>query len=543
LEKVKPVLIFKKALLPLLVFIGAFGVFLATPMSSQVYSDPRWSIQLAYSIIHEGNINLDEYKAIIHPEDYSVRNLDGHQYSLYPMGAPILAIPFVFVYDLLTPNTSERINDVHPKAQEFIASFIVALTAVLLYLIASLSLNPKQSLLVAFIFALCTSAWSTATRALWQHGPSMFCLSLALYILLLAKKRSQLAQYASIPLALSFVIRPLNAFSILLFSLYVLIYYRKYFFKYLLWSLVIALPFFLMNYATFGSFLPEYYHKYGEFVAPTVERIFGPLVSPGRGLFVYSPVFLFSLLGIFLKLKGFQFKNPEKVLDLVLVIIIVIHCFTISIWMMWWGGYSTGPRMLSDIIPYLVYLLIPVIQYLSSPTGFLHPLRLGFIVTLLISFLMTAHTATSDAVYTWNSVPNSVDQNLPRLWNWNDPPFLRGLSWIDKVFPNRLKVEPSEIMLKCKPNADKTDCSTTITIATFPRQEFNWKIVTPAGLSANPAKGENLYQRSTITLSFGKSGFSPGTYNIGNVKILAVQKSGTTLNTLVTVPVTLEVIP
>jgi len=543
LFKERVISLIKVSLVPLLVFGVVFVVYVVTPRSSQVYSDPRWSIQLAYSIIHEGNIDLDEYKEAIHPEDGSVLTIDGHQYSLYPLGTPILAVPFVFVYNMLTPASTARIQEIYPRAQEIIAAFYVALTAVLIYLIALLTLDKKRSLLVAFIFAFCTSAWSTATRALWQHGPSMLMLSLALYILLLARKRPAIAQFASLPLAFSFVIRPLNAFSIFLFSLFVFFYYRKYFIKYLLWSTVIAVPFFIMNYATFGSFLPDYYHKYGAFVPLTLERLLGPLVSPGRGLFVYSPIFLFSFIGIYLKLKGFQIRNPENVLDLILVMIIVIHCFTISIWMMWWGGYSTGPRMLSDILPYLVYFLIPVVGYLGSHARGFHPMRLGFAALLLFSFLMTIHTATSDAVYTWNSVPNSVDRNLPRLWDWDDPPFLRGLPWIGVIFPNRLRVDPGEINLTCKPEAGRTTCNTTITLFTFPRQQFHWKVFTPRGISANPEKGDSDYQRSIITIAINQAAYPAGIYDMGNVKIQAKQKSGAFLNNQMTIPVILQVAP
>lgn len=50
-------------------------------------------------------------------------------------------------------------------------------------------LNTRYSLLTVFIFAFCTSAWSTGSRALWQHGPSMLMLSAALYLILSAREK------------------------------------------------------------------------------------------------------------------------------------------------------------------------------------------------------------------------------------------------------------------------------------------------------------------------------------------------------------------
>ncbi len=151
----------------------------------------------------------------------------------------------------------ELIDSVHPVAQEIIASIIVALTAVVIFLIARLSLPVKQSLLAAFIFAFCTSAWSTASRALWQHGPSMLMLSISLFLILLSRQKPALIQYASIPLAYSFVIRPTNAISVVLLTAFVIIVQRKFLFRYFLWSLIIAFPFFLINSLDFlNLFIP-----------------------------------------------------------------------------------------------------------------------------------------------------------------------------------------------------------------------------------------------------------------------------------------------
>ena len=260
-----------------LVFSVTFAIYLASPRSSQVYSNSRWSIQLALSIIREGNVNLDEFHSIIKPYDGTVQIIQGHQYSIYPIGTPLLAVPTVFAYNLIHPIKLLLVEQVHPLLQEIIASAITALTAVLIYSIARLYLTIKQSFLVVFIFAFCTSAWSTASRALWQHGPSMLCLSLALYLLLLAREKPRLVQYASIPLAFAYVVRPLNAFSIIFISLYVLICHREHFFKYLLWSCVVAFPFFFTNYTSFGALLPPYYHSYGTFIIPTIGALVGLL--------------------------------------------------------------------------------------------------------------------------------------------------------------------------------------------------------------------------------------------------------------------------
>ena len=110
---------------------------------------------------------------------------------MYPIGASLVALPVVFALDaagvVLADGKIERVT----------ASIVVALTAVLLYLLARRSLGVTGSLVVALIFAFCTAAWSTATRALWQHGPSMLMLTLGLWILVLARDRPRLVQLAA----------------------------------------------------------------------------------------------------------------------------------------------------------------------------------------------------------------------------------------------------------------------------------------------------------------------------------------------------------
>ena len=173
------------------VFLFIFTVHF---MSGNVTSyDSRWSIHTAMSILTEGDTDLDEYRgAVIKDTDYSLEEVNGHLYSIFPIGVSLIAVPFVFLIDegadqLLKFDLDAYIAGTVPGGMEvFIGSVVVTMTAVVLYWIARLSLDQKYSLLVVLIFAFGTSAWSTASRGLWQHGPTMLMLSIALYLLLLA---------------------------------------------------------------------------------------------------------------------------------------------------------------------------------------------------------------------------------------------------------------------------------------------------------------------------------------------------------------------
>ena len=89
------------------------------------------------------------------------------------------------------------------------------------------------------------------------------------------------------------------------------------------------------------------------------EGLLGVLFSPSRGLFIFSPIFFFSILGIFLKIKQHQLQPQDKYI----IGIIFFHWIMVGIFPRWWAGWSFGARYFSDILPYLIYFLLPVLKY------------------------------------------------------------------------------------------------------------------------------------------------------------------------------------
>src|SRR5262249_41636032 len=82
----------------------------------------------------------------------------------------------------------------------------------------------------------------------------------------------------------------------------------------------------------------------------------GLLVSPGRGLFVYSPVLAFSLVGIVFACRR---EGDRLIRAIALGVLLVLGVY--SRWWVWWGGASYGPRMLADLTPLLVFAIHPCV--------------------------------------------------------------------------------------------------------------------------------------------------------------------------------------
>jgi hypothetical protein len=239
------------------------------------------------------------------------------------------------------------------------------------------------------------------------------------------REKPLLVQFASIPLAFSFVVRPTNALSIVGLSLFVAICHRRVLLQYLAWSLVVVVPFVWYNLWLYHAILPPYFspQKIGATVH-LLEGLAGTLISPSRGLLVYSPVFLFAVFGMMLALR----RAEGRLLNVILVAVVVTHWFVISSFPDWYGGHCYGPRYFTDVVPFLVYFLVPVFAVLPGSRGARKAaLAVAFGLLALVSLFMNGNGAVNGASALWNSSPVDVDNAPGRVWDWTDPQFLRGV--------------------------------------------------------------------------------------------------------------------
>jgi hypothetical protein len=417
--------------------VALFVLVVVTQFNGKWYGigDTRWYIPVALSLIEEGDTDLDEYRDIMTSRDYAVMGYRGHLYNFFPIGPSLIAVPFVYTLDRLAVHVfdvsvADHIRQRDPwRIESLIAVCIVAAAVVVMYRLARLFLTAPRAVLIALIFAYATSTWSTASLSLWMHGPSMLCLTLALYWLLRARENPRFLYAAAVPLFFSFVIRPTNSVPVALFSLYVLLGDRKRFPLFAATGLVTLLPLFLDSYAKSGRLLDHYYLSGGTSTHRlSFVGLAGTLVSPGRGLFVYSPVLLFSLVGLWIKGR----RRQLGALDAVLVGTILIHWVSLSLFAInWWGGHSLGPRYFTDMNPFFAFYLIPLLQKPLGTTWIPRTLAYALLALLtLISGVIQWRSVSGIGVALWNAKPIDVNARPQRLWDWGDVPFLRGIQVI-----------------------------------------------------------------------------------------------------------------
>src|SRR3990172_7467476 len=417
-------------------FVFVLGIYWASPVVT--VTDSLWTLYVSASILQEGDANLDEYVNLIDLEDdLRVRSSKGHIYSNYPVATALISAPVLWAADQYysVRNSGDffiylkkhKPDDFTGRLEKFIGSLYAALSTVPIFLIGSYYLRRRQALLLTLLFAFSTSMWSTASRALWQHGPSVLFLSIALYLTLLAQEREPLIQYVGFFIAVAYVIRPNNSLSVLFTSLYVLVNHRSYFGRYLVNAAVVATPFVANNLLVYDAILPPYFLQlFGRFgsLRGFPEALAGTMISPGRGLFIFTPIFLFSIHGMFLLFK--QGSLTVHSVQLYLLAIILGHWLIISSFADWDGSWSIGPRYFTDTTPYLTFFLIPVLQHRERIFS-RRVWKSAFLSAAILSTLIHFRCATSIYPFLWNNYPVTYpDGATYRDWDWSDLQFLRG---------------------------------------------------------------------------------------------------------------------
>lgn len=408
-----------------------FAIYALSPMVTS--TDSRWMLHTAMSFAHGHGGDLSDYGPLLKEQDfYSIEYPEGRPHTRYPIGPALLAMPVVVALSWIRPSfTDELQRDIPRKLEQLISSAIGAAAGfVFFWVIFSRFGSMPIALASTLIFALGTSMWSTATRALWTHCPLVLMLVVAMLLLERARHRPALIQFVSLPLAAAYLMRQTAILPIVVISAYVLVFHPRWLMKYFGWSLLVAIPFIAYNLSILGRLLPDYYS--GNVFTPTttfVESLLGNLFSPSRGLFVYSPVLLFTLRGFVISLRD----PAQRRLSASYAAIVVGHSIVVGAASMWWAGHSYGPRLMTDIVPFLVYFTAFNFLWPHNAHAFARKGVVAAIAALgLASVIIHAQGALYFDTWRWNYVPNNIDEFPSRSWDWSDPQFAR--AWTSRKF-------------------------------------------------------------------------------------------------------------
>lgn len=408
---------------PAALFLIALIVYNANsrPISS---GDTTPAALLPFSIWLDHTITFDRfhawYKATTGKEPYYFRRLaDGRSYSLYPIAFPLLITPLYAPVALaldLRQWPMQRLILLAHILEKIVASSTAALSVAALYALLRRMAGHRAALWLSLAYAFGTETWAISSQALWQHGPSELAIILSLLFLC----REELPA-AGLFAGLSAAFRPTDVAFLAVSAGFVLLSHRSARDK--VWygcgASAALLPAVVYNCLTYGTLMGGYG---GIPLTNPLPGVLGLLFSPSRGLFVYSPIFLFAGLGVW---RWLRFGQPfEPMIYGISFLFSVLHTVVVTSWSVWWGGYSFGPRMLTDISPCLVILLIPAL----APVQRSMLLKPVFAAALAISIFNQGVGAFCYPNGLWDETPQTVDARPERIWNWRDTQIGRSLA-------------------------------------------------------------------------------------------------------------------
>jgi hypothetical protein len=104
----------------------------------------------------------------------------------------------------------------------------------------------------------------------------------------------------------------------------------------------------------------------------------------------------------------------------------------VALWPVWWGGFSFGPRLLADVIPWLGLLaILGCAARLRSSPKFSRAEIATALSLLALSIAINGWGTISIAPAKWN-VEVDIDRHPERAWDWSNPQFIAGLPWMRK---------------------------------------------------------------------------------------------------------------
>lgn len=426
----------------LLLGFAVLAVYLTSPVVTNF--DSYLAVPTAVSLVHEGDLDLDEFTARGVRAHYGFRRIGDHAYDVYPWTVALLAVPAVVAVDLLHsagvgPGAPSLVEGNEMGPLQLVLGAVVTTVAVVLVAVFAYERvtgderrRRRLALAVGLAFATGTAAWSTASRALWQHGPSMALVAAAVLAagrMERGERGERVALRAVVlgaTLAAGYTVRPTNAVVAVALGAWLAVRHRRLVLPFAIGAGTVAAAWVTVNLATYGVVLPPYHSArrlalHDRFA----EAVAANLVSPARGLLVFSPVAVLAVAGIVVRWR----RRAVSALDIAVAAAVVGHLLVVSASREgWWAGHAYGPRFMTDVLPLVAWLAVPAVDALAAgwEAGRARLAVAAVALALAWSVAVNAEGAWLRTVHCWNVEPDNLDRHPGRVWSLSDPQVLSG---------------------------------------------------------------------------------------------------------------------
>ncbi len=364
----------------------------------------------------------------------------GHFISLYPVVQPVLLAPLYLPatgYLELRGWTDRRLDRIARVMEKLSASLVAALSAALLYLLLRRRAAAPIALLLTLAYAFGTTTWVISSQALWQHGMAEL-LVIGLLLLLTAPCTAPRALAAGLLCGLIASNRPPDAILAAALGVYGLFWAGR---RAVLLAVAAALPAALVLAYNLGVAhdLAGGYGRLGNtgfFQHGVLSGLGGLLFSPTRGLLVFSPFLLFLAFTWRHLPRGRGERGLLLAMSAGVVLQVLLYARTD-----WRAGISWGPRFLTDLLPLLLWMLVPVVAELRGlgRVCFLLAVGVAIAIEAIGAFWYTGATEIPIFAAARGSDP------LRAAWDWRNAPFVASL---------RHGLAPAELTVEMRGNVD-----------------------------------------------------------------------------------------
>jgi hypothetical protein len=357
-----------------------------------------------------------------------------HVCSVFPPGMAVIALPFFapFVlagFDPLDLGLLVRMGHV-------VGAFVEVLATLILWSLARRFAGPRWSLVLVLVYFLGTSVRTIASQALWQHSGVHLAVVAALWLVL----RDEPVGYgrelaAGLVLGLGTVVRQTTA--LVVAGIGGLRPRRL--IAGAVGAAIGAAPLLAYNSIAFGSPLEQGYGT-KPFDTPLATGLYGLLVSPSRGLLVYTPYVIFPL-GALLRAWRWPGAVAVRLRGLSLVWLATLALY--ATYAEWWGGRVFGSRFLDDLAP----LLFAALAW-GIGTGMLRTAIARVVFGVLAAWSLVLFNAAA-LVYdqSWDTVPVNVNVDPSKLFSWADPQWLAVLRMVPDGGPKTIAAAVLSVLL------------------------------------------------------------------------------------------------
>jgi hypothetical protein len=365
---------------------------------------------LPIAILRHGTLYLDRAPRQEGWEQWR-RDVGGHAVSDYPVGTALLTLP---IYVPLVLAGLDFDSPGMERIENLVGAALAALTAVVFYFVLLRRADPAVAVVLTLVAGLATSTMSVNAHGLWHHNGAQLAIAASLYCLVRGRvERAWLAR-AALPLAFAGLLaRPQAAPLIAPLVVHTLLQ-RPGIARCALWAAPVVALAAWYNLAYFGALTRSQFPlDSGIFSTPLGEGLYGVLLSPWKGLLVYSPIFLLSVAGGLLAWR----PGGDRLLR-ALGVGVALSIAAYAKWMFWNGGATAGPRILGDLFLPLTMLLLPVVPWV----------RASWAARALAGALLGVSLISHALVATRSFAHRDMNEFNERLWLWRYHPIAAAIA-------------------------------------------------------------------------------------------------------------------